>query len=639
MSDPFLWSSPEGYSLVRRILEPTPVPYVPHDHQLEGVCKSLDGVNLFAMTPTDPSLCPPAKFPENPCLLVICPTIPLQLEMADNMRALGLNALAINAETRSEARRESKDNLWMIARTKPNVVLTGPEQLKSADFEKALRDDDFYDRLCGTGFDEVHLLNTWGATFRKDFEQMGFVKARMPDRHNPWILTSATVRAGRPFDSICQLLGLQKGNYHLIRRSCARPDVQIIFRDLVSPISCDSFPEFDWVLTENRPIVMFLKSISLGSRIYAYLLRKSGVTNSKRIRLYNSLNLDSHNAETRELLKRAPDDEDYCQIIIGTDSLSVGVAMGDRLDALIDGAIDDSDDALQKLGRVNRMKAAGVKARCFFYISAATRNLAQKAVDCAEGRAVPKPKEILPDLSSARLILEKCKPDEIDNIYDNPTFEPPCTCPPCTEHPQSPRLASCICSGCFPDVVPPVTRPPRLSRVNTAIPKNKRLSKLQREHGTTRLLAFRIEIWKGADQTTSWMFPSCVFLPDAAITSILDNFVLLDTQHKIVGFIQPYRHLRAYPHRLLQTLQELAPEFRQIAADRKAENAAASKSKKLAEAAAENSEDAGPDAEMDDVQLRDVTEVEVNVPKVSTKGKRSKQVPKSNQTPTIFETE
>ncbi|KAJ7448619.1 hypothetical protein B0H11DRAFT_1928955 [Mycena galericulata] len=26
MSDPFLWSSPEGYSLVRRILEPTPVP-------------------------------------------------------------------------------------------------------------------------------------------------------------------------------------------------------------------------------------------------------------------------------------------------------------------------------------------------------------------------------------------------------------------------------------------------------------------------------------------------------------------------------------------------------------------------------------------------------------------------------------
>jgi superfamily II DNA/RNA helicase len=101
MSDTFTWSSPDGYKLVRRILEPTPVPYVPHDHQLEGVCKSLDGVNLFAITPTgsgktsyyiiyiivvlavvkDPSLCPSAKFPQNPCLLVICPTIPLQLEM------------------------------------------------------------------------------------------------------------------------------------------------------------------------------------------------------------------------------------------------------------------------------------------------------------------------------------------------------------------------------------------------------------------------------------------------------------------------------------------------------------------------------------------------------------------------------
>jgi hypothetical protein len=66
-----------------------------------GVCKSLDGINLFVITPTssgktsyytmymlvtlaifkDPTLCLTAKFPKNPCLIVICPTIPLQLEM------------------------------------------------------------------------------------------------------------------------------------------------------------------------------------------------------------------------------------------------------------------------------------------------------------------------------------------------------------------------------------------------------------------------------------------------------------------------------------------------------------------------------------------------------------------------------
>ena len=106
------------------------------------------------------------------------------------MRAVGLDALAINSETRSEARRRGNEDLWVTARTKPKVVLTGPEQLKSDDFEKALRYEEFYDRICGTGFDEVHLLNTWGASFRKDFGQMGFVKARMSERHNPWLLTS-----------------------------------------------------------------------------------------------------------------------------------------------------------------------------------------------------------------------------------------------------------------------------------------------------------------------------------------------------------------------------------------------------------------------------------------------------------------
>jgi hypothetical protein len=101
MPDTFTWSSKDGYSLVRRILRNTPLPYEPHDDQLEGVCKSLDGIHLVAITPTgsgktgyytiymlvmlaviaDPTLCPSALFPSNPCLLVICPTIPLQLEM------------------------------------------------------------------------------------------------------------------------------------------------------------------------------------------------------------------------------------------------------------------------------------------------------------------------------------------------------------------------------------------------------------------------------------------------------------------------------------------------------------------------------------------------------------------------------
>jgi len=101
MSSVFEWQSPKGHALARRILHASPLPYDPHDYQIEGVCCSLDGVHLLAITLTgsgktgyytmymlivlailkDRTLCPTAKFPVDPCLLVISPTIPLQLDM------------------------------------------------------------------------------------------------------------------------------------------------------------------------------------------------------------------------------------------------------------------------------------------------------------------------------------------------------------------------------------------------------------------------------------------------------------------------------------------------------------------------------------------------------------------------------
>jgi hypothetical protein len=85
------------------------------------------------------------------------------------MTLLSLDVLAINSQTRSDSLRLKNEELWLTARKKPNIILTGPGQLVTAEFEKALRDKEFYARFCGTGFDEFHLLNTWGASFRKPF--------------------------------------------------------------------------------------------------------------------------------------------------------------------------------------------------------------------------------------------------------------------------------------------------------------------------------------------------------------------------------------------------------------------------------------------------------------------------------------
>ncbi|KAF7371951.1 hypothetical protein MVEN_00053100 [Mycena venus] len=379
MPDVFSWRSPEGHALCRRILHDSPLKYDPHDYQIEGVCVSLDGVHLLAITPTgsgktgfytmymlvilavlkDPQLCPTAKFPNDPCLIVICPTIPLQLEMAEKMRSVNLSALAINSDTCYEALTANNEDLWLTARKDINVIVAGPEQLKSDNFEKALRDDYFYNRSCGVGFDE-------------DFNQMGYVKARMLERHNPWILTTATLRYGIPFNNVVQLLGLVPGQFHIIRRSNLRPDVQILFRELSSSLTGGVFPELDWILTEKHSTVIFPKSLTLASAIYIYLARKCPPhERATRVRMYNSMNFPSHNTTTRNLINE-PNVNAACQIVIGTDTLSVGVDMAARQDAVIIGDVEDADELFQKGGRVGRRRNLVNDARVIVYVAKAT---------------------------------------------------------------------------------------------------------------------------------------------------------------------------------------------------------------------------------------------------------------------------
>ncbi|OJT13789.1 hypothetical protein TRAPUB_9636 [Trametes pubescens] len=48
---PFVFCSSEGRELVKNTIR-TRLPYVPHDYQLNGVCKLLDGIDLVAVLPT-----------------------------------------------------------------------------------------------------------------------------------------------------------------------------------------------------------------------------------------------------------------------------------------------------------------------------------------------------------------------------------------------------------------------------------------------------------------------------------------------------------------------------------------------------------------------------------------------------------
>ena len=96
--EPWSFSSPNGLALCRQILQKQ-LPYCPHDYQLEGIAKILDGHNLVAIIRTgggksayvymallviqaiqeDHNLCAAHKsFPLDAGVLLVLPTISLQ---------------------------------------------------------------------------------------------------------------------------------------------------------------------------------------------------------------------------------------------------------------------------------------------------------------------------------------------------------------------------------------------------------------------------------------------------------------------------------------------------------------------------------------------------------------------------------
>ncbi|KAJ7837647.1 hypothetical protein B0H14DRAFT_3701947 [Mycena olivaceomarginata] len=443
------------------------------------------------------------------------------------------------------------EELWMTARKGVNVILTGPEQLKSDAFEMSLRDTKFHDRMCGTGFDEVHLLNTWHPQFRKDFLQMGLLKARLTERHSPWVLTTATLRDGPPYTNILDLLGLTPGRFHLIRRSNLRPDVQILFRQLHSSLDSGVYPELDWILDSRRSTIIFAKHISLGSKVYTYLSRKCHPQDrDRRIRLYNSMNFESHNAATRELLEHPDTSSDGCQIVIGTDSLSVSINIPVRQDAIIIGDVDDADEVVQKGGRVGRNRELVSDAQVIVYITSAAKAAAEKAL---KTRDLPlPPKTNPPDLSMAEMIIASCKVE------------------------LSSSRSACNCSGCVPESLTPPAKPAAAVKAIDLIPKHKRLSKLQRTHGEARLHAFQRDIWRQADVVATSFLPPEAFLPSILIKQILDLYdTLISSADALVKLVSTHRRLHGHHDALFRLLVELKPEFQKIAKDRKVELAAA----------------------------------------------------------------
>ncbi|TFY74161.1 hypothetical protein EWM64_g9851 [Hericium alpestre] len=485
-------------------------------------------------------------------MVAVFPTNNLELEKEQEFEKFGLKALAINSLTLEKARKTGR-NLWKDARLGISIIILSPEQLVSRAFEELIQDHAFTARIFFIGIDEIQLLDIWGAGFRKAFQQIGFIRARLPE-HVVLIALTATLLTGKRHSNVCRFLGLKQGQYHMIHRSNTRYDIQLLVRVLTAGLGGWNFPDLDWVLGRGRKTIIFCKTILLGFQVMVYLWCRAlpSPDRSTRIRSYNSLNSALYTARTQELMLTPASG---LQIIITTDTLSQGVNVPDIYDVITMGEPTDPDEFFQRIGRAGRDPSLVPDARGIMYVPPSSYKTARTLLGSgastpnrSQSQGLKKPQHEM-HIGVARLLLAPCLRKEQDLLYDNPLSDPPCTCRSCTSRPPLLLPIPCNCSGCVIDsgdtTIPGPHCPPIqifMEDPSKSRAKPRRLSPDEAKLAKCRLIEFRRDLWRAADEVS--LVPPQLYLPDKTITALLNHLSAFRAPSDLDEYINanPYIH-------------------------------------------------------------------------------------------------
>ena len=320
------------------------------------------------------------------------------------------------------------------------------------------------------------------------------------------IAMTATLLPGKQTERVCKFVGLQ--GYHTVQRSNCRPEVQLLFRTLSHGIENWEFPDLRCVIDDiqQKKIIIFCTSIKDGFHIFSYLwkqLDSPHAIRGEQIRMYNALNWPDYNLKTRELMQK----RDGCRVIVVTDILMVGVDFPDINKVIIIGHPTNANDYLQKVGRAGRDCTLVSNPCGITYITAHAIKAAYEKLGIEAPTARPKRRQAQPKPSNgpkkrstkkckpsavetpaskssmsteiAKLIVSKCKTNELDAMYGNPLLYP---------------STQCNCSGCVPEPQPPKKSPQQQ-------PKGE-LTKEMKEVATKRLIELQEEIHAATDLKT-----------------------------------------------------------------------------------------------------------------------------------------
>lgn len=118
--------------------------------------------------------------------------------------------------------------------------------------------------------DEIHVLYSWGQSFRVAFKHIGPVRDRFQSRL-VMVGATATLLHGYQTSNIWSFLNLSH-NMFVLHRSNIRNDIRQIFWTLTHGIGGSDFSDLRWIAgTKGRKTIVFVSTISVGFRLFSYL--------------------------------------------------------------------------------------------------------------------------------------------------------------------------------------------------------------------------------------------------------------------------------------------------------------------------------------------------------------------------------
>ncbi|KAJ7619941.1 P-loop containing nucleoside triphosphate hydrolase protein, partial [Mycena polygramma] len=295
------------------------------------------------------------------------------------MQKKNISSVAINSETLTAAAFASPPrDLWAEAKTGAHrIIFIGPETMRTAAYDGFISNRNVRARLAQFTVDELHAADEWGVEFRKEFQDISTMRARLPE-HTVFVGLSATIEPGRQFGSCAKLMAFQPG-FHLEKQDCERRNVALIVRPIKYTSSGLEFRDLDWTVPPNltkasdvAKLLIFVQTIDGGHRLVLYLrtllplhLQKDA---QRLIRHHHSLACPDCKAEGLDSLYKLDEDRD-CLIHVSTDVLTVGVDIPGLAAVIIYGKMSSASTVQQQAGRPARERGSTGKA--YLYVTKA----------------------------------------------------------------------------------------------------------------------------------------------------------------------------------------------------------------------------------------------------------------------------